>query len=148
MEYTIGTIGRCIVMRLHEDDHVYECIETTAQKEQLSHGVVLMIGGVKNGKVVVGPKDQNQRPLDPVLKNFSDAHEIAGIGTIFPNEKGVPLLHMHATMGKGDSPITGCPRQGLDCWLVTEIVILELKGIDAARVREESGMELLKLFTQ
>ncbi|MDG5814465.1 DNA-binding protein [Chitinispirillales bacterium ANBcel5] len=146
MEYTTGTIGRCIVMRLEEDDAVYECIETVARKEDIECGAILVIGGVKNGGVVVGPSDQNQRPLKPIVKKFSNAHEIAGIGTLFRNEANEPVLHMHASLGKEDSPIVGCPREGLDCWLVNEIILLEIKGIDAKRVKEQSGLELLKLF--
>ncbi|KMQ49451.1 hypothetical protein CHISP_3632 [Chitinispirillum alkaliphilum] len=147
MEYTIGTMGRCIVMRLHENDPVYKCIEETTEKEKLLHGVVLIIGGVKNGGVVVGPKDQDARPLSPVVESFSEAREIAGVGTIFPNSEGSPKLHLHATFGKGKTPITGCPRKGLDCWLINEVVILELKGVNASRIKDKSGMELLKIFT-
>ncbi len=146
MEYTTGSIGRTIVMRLHEDDHVYECIESVAQHEAISSGIVFIIGGVKNGGVVVGPTEQNERPLNPLVERFEDAREIAGIGTLFKNKEGIPKLHMHASIGKGRAPLVGCPRKGLDCWLVSEIIIIEMTGINAGRVPESSGLELLKVF--
>ncbi|MFP4012503.1 MAG: PCC domain-containing protein [Chitinispirillaceae bacterium] len=147
MEYTTGTMGRCIVIRLHENDPVYSSIEKVAADENIQNGLVFMVGGVKNGGVVVGPQDQDERPLKPTVEHFADAREIAGTGTIFRNEEHTPKLHLHAAIGKGTSPLVGCPRQGLDCWLITEIVIIELKGFDARRIRESGGLELLKIFT-
>lgn len=146
MEYTTGTVGRCICIRLHENDPVYESITNVAAKEDISAGVVFVIGGVKNGAVVTGPLDQDERPLRTMVEKFTDAREIAGIGTLFKNEEGTLKLHMHASIGKGTAPIVGCPRIALDCWLVNEIIILELTGINAVRAKEASGLELLKFI--
>jgi len=149
MEYTTGAVGRCVCIRLHEDDKVYDSIQTVAEKEGIAAAAVFVIGGVKNGSVVVGPVDRDERPLKTIVKRFDDAREIAGIGTLFKNEAGEIKLHMHASIGKGSEPIVGCPRLGLDCWLVTEVVILELLGLNAVRAREGSGsgLELLKFLT-
>jgi predicted DNA-binding protein with PD1-like motif len=146
MEYTTGAVGRCICIRLHEGDPVYKSIQDVAAKESVSAGVVFVIGGVKNGSVVVGPVDQNERPLRTIVEEFSDAREIAGVGTLFKNEEGELKLHLHASVGKGASPIVGCPRLGLDCWLVNEVIILELVGVNAVRAKEASGLELLKFL--
>ncbi|MFP4163009.1 MAG: PPC domain-containing DNA-binding protein [Chitinispirillaceae bacterium] len=146
MEYTTGSVGRCIVIRLHEDDAVYSSIEKVATDENIDNGLVFMVGGVKNGGVVVGPQNQDERPLKPTLERFADAREIAGTGTLFRNDEGTPKLHLHAAIGKGNAPLVGCPRQGLDCWLITEVVIIEITGIDARRVKEAGGLELLKIF--
>jgi len=146
MEYTTGAVGKCICIRLHEGDPVYKSIQDVADREGLSGGVVFAIGGVKNGAVVVGPKDQDERPIRTTVENFADAREIAGVGTLFRNEAGEMKLHMHAAIGKGTSPIVGCPRLGLDCWLVTEIIILELTGLNAVRAKEASGLELLSFL--
>jgi uncharacterized protein len=146
MEYTTGAVGRCVCMRLHENDKVYDSIQEVAEKEGLSAAVVFVIGGVKNGAVVAGPVDQDERPLNTIVKKFEDAREIAGIGTLFKNEAGEIKLHMHASIGKGSEPIVGCPRMGLDCWLVTEVVMLELLGINAVRAKEAGGLELLKFL--
>ncbi|MCL2219739.1 MAG: DNA-binding protein [Chitinispirillia bacterium] len=143
MEYTTGAVGRCVCIRLHEGDPVYATIQEVADREGVNAGVVFVIGGVKNGAVVVGPKDQDERPLRTNVENFSDAREIAGVGTLFRNEAGEMKLHMHASIGKGTDPIVGCPRLGLDCWLVTEVIMLELTGVNAVRAKEASGLELL-----
>ena len=71
-------------------------------------------------------------------------HEGCGVGTIFVNEKGKPKLHMHASFGRNDKAVTGCVRLGVDVWQIGEIVILELAGASARRVKDkETGFELL-----
>jgi len=145
VEYTTGTVGKCICLRLHENDPVYNSIESAAAAENIEAGVVFVIGAVKNGAVVVGPIDQNERPLRPIVERFAEAREIAGIGTLFKNEAGEMKLHMHASIGHGKEIVVGCPRVNLDCWLINEIIILELKGLNAVRAKEASGLELLKL---
>jgi predicted DNA-binding protein with PD1-like motif len=147
MEYSIGQVGRSVVMRLSEGDPIYESILTVARNEGIAHAVVWAIGGVKNGGVVVGPRDQNERPLKTVVERFSDARELVGIGTVFPGAGGQPRLHLHAAIGKGREPLVGCPREGLECWLVTEIVLMELVGVDATRMKDSSGLELLRCMT-
>jgi predicted DNA-binding protein with PD1-like motif len=131
---------------LHEGDSVYESIQSVAAREGIGSAAVFVIGGVKNGAVVTGPIDQDERPLKTIVKRFDDAREIAGIGTLFKNEAGETKLHLHAAIGKGSEPIVGCPRLGLDCWLVTEVIILELVGISAVRAKEAGGLELLKFL--
>jgi predicted DNA-binding protein with PD1-like motif len=133
-------------MRLHEGDGVYDAIQSVAVKEGINAAAVFVIGGVKNGAVVVGPIDADERPLKTIVKRFEDAREIAGIGTLFKNEAGEMKLHLHASIGKGSEPIVGCPRLSLDCWLVTEVIILELTGISAVRAKESGGLELLKFL--
>jgi len=145
MEYTTGAVGRCVCIRLHEGDPVYKSIQDVADKENISAGVVFAVGGVKNGAVVTGPIDQDERPLRTTVERFSDARELVGVGTLFRNEEGEAKLHMHASIGKGTAPVTGCPRISLDCWLVTEVIILELTGVSAVRAKEASGLELLKI---
>jgi hypothetical protein len=52
-------------------------------------------------------------------------HEIAGVGTIFPDESGAPVLHMHAAMGRDGVTRAGCIRPGIEVWQLGEVVILE-----------------------
>lgn len=135
------------MLQFEEGDSIYNEIEKVAQNEKIHSGIVWVIGGVKNGKVVVGPKNDKQLPPDPLVESFSDAREIAAIGTLFENEQNLPELHMHASIGKGTEPLVGCPRLGLDCWLITEAVILELLNIDAKRIKDDKkGLELLRIL--
>ncbi|HLV33033.1 MAG TPA: DUF296 domain-containing protein [Chitinispirillaceae bacterium] len=147
MKYSKGSIGRTFVLQFEEGDSIYNEIEKVAQNENIHSGIVWVIGGVKNGKVVVGPKNDKQLPPDPLVESFSDAREIAAIGTLFENEQNLPELHMHASIGKGTEPLVGCPRLGLDCWLITEAVILELLNVDAKRIKDDKkGLELLRIL--
>jgi predicted DNA-binding protein with PD1-like motif len=146
MEYEIGRTGRIVVMRLNDGDPIYASIEGAAQQERIASAAVWLVGGIKNAGVVVGPKDQDAVPLQVMEERFSDAREIVGFGTIFTNSKGEPRLHMHAAIGKGPKVIAGCPRKGADCWLVDEVVMLEIEGLSARRATEaKCGLELLSI---
>ena len=146
MEYEIGRAGRVVVMRLNDGDPIYASIEGAAQKEHITSAAVWLVGGIKNAGVVVGPKDLDAFPLQVIEEHFSDAREIVGVGTLFTNSKGEPKLHMHAAIGKGPAVIAGCPRKGADCWLVDEVIIMEIAGVSARRaVEAKCGMELLSV---
>jgi predicted DNA-binding protein with PD1-like motif len=146
MEYEIGQCGRMVVVRLHDGDPIYSSIESVAKKEKIMSAAVWIVGGMQNATVVVGPKKQDVFPLETMDEHFSDAREIVGFGTIFSTSAGDPKLHMHAAIGKGDKVIAGCPRKGADCWLVNEVILLEIKGVSAKRLKDEkSGLELLTM---
>jgi uncharacterized protein len=144
MDYEIGTAGRVVVIRLHDGDPIYASIEGVAEKERIASAAVWIVGGIKNATVVAGPKNQDVFPLETVDRTFADAREIVGFGTVFTNSSGKPRLHMHAAIGKGETVIAGCPRKGADCWLVDEVIMLEITGTAAQRIKNEKcGLELL-----
>jgi len=146
MKYSVGSAGRVVTARLEDGEAIYSSIEKIAQQEHIDCGIVRIIGGMQNGAVVVGPKDQLSVPFETMVETFTDAHEILGIGTLFLNSENKPMLHMHAGMGRGTSPLIGCPRKGADCWLVDEVVILELTGISARRIKQATtNLELLEI---
>jgi predicted DNA-binding protein with PD1-like motif len=93
----------------------------------------------------VGPKDGNAMPPNPMVTLLKGVHEACGVGTIFMNEGGKPMLHMHASFGRNDNAVTGCVRMGVDIWQIGEVIILELSGGSAKRVKDErSGFEMLE----
>ena len=47
-------------------------------------------------------------------------HEIVGTGTLFPNENGEPVLHMHVACGRNEGTVTGCVRRGVKTWHILE----------------------------
>jgi uncharacterized protein len=145
MKYTTGAVGRVIAVRFEDGDPIYEGIEKIASNEKIEGGVVWMIGGVKNGGVVVGPSDESMPPK-PMAEYFKDPREIVGVGTLFLDGNNKPSLHLHASIGKGTAPLTGCPRKGLDCWLITEAIIMEIKGAAVRRLKNaKSGFELMEI---
>jgi predicted DNA-binding protein with PD1-like motif len=144
MEYAGGQIGRVFAARLGDGEDVYACIREIARREAIGSAMVLLLGGARRGGVVVGPK-RPDGPIEPMRRQFDDAREIVGVGTLHPAD-GEPSLHLHAAIGRGDDVIVGCPREGLDCFLVLEVFLIEVKGLQAARVTDPgSGLKLLAL---
>lgn len=144
MQYSEGGIGRVFTLRLEDDERVPDVIEEFARNHDIKRAMCTMIGGVDKGNIVVGPRDGEAPIIDPMLHAIDDAHEVAALGTIFPDEDGAPILHMHAALGRDGKTRTGCIRPGLDVWLVGEVIIMEILGSDMLRKTEEkSGLKLL-----
>ena len=141
-----GTIGRVFVMRLEDGDVVPACIERFAEEKGISVGHVILVGGIGGGEVVVGPRNSETIPPQPMLLPVDGAHEVVGVGTIAPGGDGKPVLHIHAALGRSGQTMTGCLRPGVTTWLVGEVIIYEIIGADVARVLDkESGFELLEV---
>ena len=69
---------------------------------------------------------------------------MVGAGTLFPDETGRPVLHLHAAFGRDDKVTAGCIRAGVTTWVVGEAVVIELTGSEATRrVDSATGFELL-----
>ena len=68
-----------------------------------------------------------------------------GLGTIFW-QGDEPKLHFHGTYAKLDNVKAGCMRENAETFLVLEAIIMEIKGVNAARELDPvSGMVLLKV---
>ena len=147
MKYEATDLGRAWVIRLDDGDCLHDCIEEIAGREDVQRAVCLALGGADaHSKLVVGPEDGRAAAITPQVLALQNVHEMAAVGTVFPNEAGQPILHMHAVCGRGDGAVSGCVRQGVKTWLVGEVVMLELVGGSSRRVREgTSGLELLEL---
>ena len=66
------------------------------------------------------------------------------MGTIYSDE-GNPRLHMHTAIGKADGTIVGCPRDGTKTFLILEVTIIEILGINGERkLDEKTGLNLLR----
>ncbi len=144
MQYSEGTTGRVFTLRLENGERVPDCIEQFAKEHDIRCGLCTLIGGIDGGNLVVGPEDGKAPVINPMLHAVSGAHEVAGMGTLFPDEDGTPILHMHAALGRDGKTRTGCIRPGLDVWLVGEVIIMEILGTDMLRKTEAtSGLKLL-----
>ncbi len=144
MQYEIGQIGRVIVARGFEGEDVYAEIEGLCARENIRSATAVMVGGLRKAKVVVGPVNPTGK-IVPEFREFDDAREIVGVGTIFSDETG-PKLHMHAGIGRGDVALVGCPRGGASVFCVLEVIIMEITGTDASRKLDpEIGLNLLTL---
>jgi predicted DNA-binding protein with PD1-like motif len=144
MEYRVGKTARVVLARFEDKEDILENITGIARKENIRSAVLYLIGGIKKGRVVVGPEEE-KLPPEPVWREINESSEVVGIGTIFW-EGEEPKIHFHGAFGKRDVVRVGCLRGNSETFLVLEAVIIEIEGIEAKRELDpESGLVLLKL---
>ncbi|MBM4145070.1 MAG: DUF296 domain-containing protein [Nitrospira sp.] len=144
MKYQVGRAGRIIVARFEDRDDIIENIITVARKEDIKSAVFHLIGGVKQGRIVVGP-EKEEMPPKPVWKDIKESHEVMGSGTIFWMENE-PKVHFHGAFGKKEMVKVGCLRGVSETFLVLEVIIIEIQGVDVKRELDPvSGLTLLKV---
>ncbi len=146
MKYSEGNIGRIFVIRLEDGDWLPQSLETLAKDKGIQRGMCLLVGGIKGGgTIVAGPRQEEAVPIETINKVLAGVHEIAGVGTIFPDEQGISKLHMHAALGRDQETIAGCVRLGIETWKVGEVILLEIINNNAQRKKETAtGFELLE----
>jgi predicted DNA-binding protein with PD1-like motif len=144
VDYTQGRLGRVFVARLEDGESIYDAVEEIARREGIEAASVLAVGGIRKGKVVTGPQHATGKVV-PHYEEFDDARDLVGVGMVFLHE-GKPSLHFHAGIGRHDSALVGCPRAGMSVYLVLEVIITELVGVEAKRAHDPGvGVSLLKI---
>ena len=144
MKYQVGKPGRIIVARFEDKEDVLGNLVNIAKKEKIKAGIFYIVGGMREGRIVVGP-EEDKIPPKPVWKQLGESHEVVGVGTIFWDKKA-PKIHFHGAFGKKDMVKIGCLREKSETFLVLETIIIEIKGIKARREFDPvSGLTLLKL---
>ena len=112
-----GRVGRGFVIRLEDGDVLPGCIERFAEGAGISVGHVILVGGIGDGEIVVGPRRSVEIPPQPMLLPVDGAHEAAAVGVLAPDADGKPILHIHGALGRSgknwwkssrDAP--GCPN--------------------------------------
>ncbi|MDI6686838.1 MAG: DNA-binding protein [Desulfobacterales bacterium] len=147
MKYSQAKLGRIFVIRLEDGDIVHEEIERFARNQSVKAASLIIIGGAdKDSKLVVGPEQGRMKTIVPIEHILDDIHEVAGVGTIFPDDEGNPVLHMHMACGRKTSTITGCIRNGVKVWHIMEVILFELTETTGIRTFESRiGFKLLNL---
>jgi predicted DNA-binding protein with PD1-like motif len=145
MKYAEAGAGRIFVIRLEDGDIVHEVIEKFARELDIKAAALIVLGGADlDSKLVVGPEEGRAKPLHPMEHILEDVHEVAGTGTLFPDDQGNPILHMHMACGRKSSTVTGCIRTGVKVWHVMEVILFELIDTTGRRlVDPETGFKLL-----
>lgn len=146
MKFSEAKPGRVFILRLEDGEIVHETIERFAADHGITHAAVTMHGGGDSGSVLVtGPReDRSPPPIAPQTAALAGVHEVVGTGTLFPDQHGNPILHVHLACGRGESTVTGCIRTGVKTWHVLEVVLVELTGCTARRLPDAAtGFELL-----
>ncbi len=137
MEYRKGTIGRIFSVRFDEGDFFLEEMIELIRKENIRAGWFHVLGGLREADVVTGPREPTMPP-EPVWREVRGAREVLGTGTVFWDENE-PKIHLHAAMGHHGDTLTACVRKGTKVYLVLEVMIIEMEGIEATRPWYEKG---------
>lgn len=144
MKYTSGRAGRIFVVRFEDREEILKNLQDLARKENIRAGVFYLLGGIRKGKIVVGP-EKDELPPKPIWKEIKENNEVIAIGTIFW-QSDEPRLHIHGAFGRGDTVAVGCLRETGEVFLVLEAIIIEIEDIKAERAFDPStGLSLLKI---
>ncbi|MBI4830193.1 MAG: DUF296 domain-containing protein, partial [Candidatus Lindowbacteria bacterium] len=77
MNYSEGNVGRIFVIRLEDGDKLPLTIEDFAAKKGVKRGMCMLVGGIDHcGNIVVGPKDRDAMPPEPMLFTLDGVHEV------------------------------------------------------------------------
>ncbi|MBM4237142.1 MAG: DNA-binding protein [Euryarchaeota archaeon] len=146
MKYSEARFGRVFVIRLEDGEILHEAVEKLAAEKDIKAAALIVLGAVGRGsRLVVAPEDPAAERIKPMEYLLDNVHEVTGVGTVFLNEKGKHVSHMHIASGRWDSTVTGCVRKGVRVWRVVEIILFELLDTGAMRRidPDPSGFELL-----
>lgn len=146
MKHTEMRPGRIFVLSLDPGEIIRDEVERFSSRYGINYATVSVVGGVDKGSVlVVGPEYPMKDKIVPLTRELEAPCEVTGFGTVFPDESGNPVLHMHGSIGREGKSMTGCFREGVVAWLVTEVVITEMVG--KGPVRKKFGASQLELMT-
>ncbi len=131
MKYTEARQGRIFVARFEDGEDLLQELKDLIKKENITAGIVHLIGALANTKVVLGPV-KRAYPPDPFFWEFDDAREIFGLG-IFAWENDEPKIHLHSGIGHKSESKVGCIRKKSEIYLVVEAIIQEITGSHITR---------------
>ena len=145
MKYSQAKQGRMFVIRLEDGEVVHEVIENFVMQQSISAAALIILGCADEGStLVVGPREGRTLPIEPMTHILQNVHEVAGVGTVFPDDEGKPVLHMHMACGRRAETTTGCVRRGVRVWHVMEVILFEILDSTGIRLLEPaSGFKLL-----
>ena len=147
MKFSECKPGRIFAISLENGDIVHQEIEQFARDQSIEAASLIIIGGADKGStLIVGPERENELPVSPLEYVLENVHDIAGAGTLFPDQQGNPVLHMHMACGRNASTRTGCIRRGVKVWHTMEVILFELLESKGKRMFDsETGFTLLRL---
>lgn len=144
MKYQSGRSGRVFVVKFDDGENPLEDLTELAKKENIHAGVFWIIGGLKEGRFVVGPENDELPPV-PMWREIVGNNEILGIGTIFWF-KDEPKVHLHGVYGREDVVKMGCLRYNPQVFFILEAIVMEILDVTVTRqLDKKSNMVLLKL---
>ncbi|MBF0396852.1 MAG: DNA-binding protein [Desulfobacterales bacterium] len=147
MKYSEAKQGRTFILRLEDGDIIHEVVEQFACEHSIKAATLVIIGGAdKDSKLITGLEQSRSIPIKAMEYVLDNVYEVTGTGTIFPDEKGNPILHMHISCGRNGSTVTGCIRNGVKVWQIMEVILFELIDTKAVRTFDSNtGFKLLQI---
>ncbi len=147
MKFSQCQPGRIYIISLENGDIVHKEIEQFARNQSIKTASLIIIGGADKGsKLVVGPEHPSKLPVTPMEHVLENVHEIVGAGTLFPDQEGNPVLHLHMACGRNSSTKTGCIRRGVTVWHTMEVILFELLESTGGRIFDpQTGFARLSL---
>lgn len=131
MEYQAGKTGRVFYVRFDNGEDLHEGIRDLVTRENIRCAWFQIFGGLRQAGVVTGPKEPVMPP-EPVWREVADTREVLGMGSVFWDDEQ-PLIHLHAAMGHHGDTLTGCVRRDSQVYLVIELMLIEVTGIEVTR---------------
>ena len=135
MQYSEGRMGRVFVLRMDHGEDLIESLQKFLEEKRIESCTALFLGALRDGRTVTGPK-RPEVPPSPNFEAYESAWEVLGIATVYPSADG-PRLHIHSGLGRGRDALLGCIREKAEVYLVVEMVLFEIFGLQAERVWDE-----------
>jgi predicted DNA-binding protein with PD1-like motif len=140
-----GKQGRTFIARLKPGHELVQSVHTLLAEKQISAGYIPVLqGGFKKLKLLSMTFGENEDHPQDVELEYRQPLEYFGAGTI-ALENGRPSIHVHLTAAQaGNQSLSGHLISG-EIALLTEIVIVEITGIEMARKEDPDvlGLPLL-----
>lgn len=134
MKFSQAQTGRTFIIRLEDGDILHEAIERFAAEQGIRAAHLTAVGGIDAGsRLITGPAEGRTAKIVPMETVLDNVYEVSGTGTLFPDDTGAPVLHMHLACGRSAQTITGCVWQGVKVWHILEVILVELLNTSAVR---------------
>jgi len=101
MKYSRTNQSRISVIRLEDGEVVHEVIEDYAAPQSIALLPVILGCADEESTIVVGHRNGQTPPLEPMMNILQNVHEVAGVGTVFPDAERKPALHIHMAVAGG-----------------------------------------------
>lgn len=131
MDYRTGSIGRVFTIRFDHGENFLAELTGLITKEKIRSGWFHLLGGLRRAEVVTGPEEPVMPPV-PVWRTIDEAREVLGFGSVFW-ENDHPRIHLHSALGHHGDTLCVCLRKNAEVYLILEMYLVEISGIDAIR---------------
>ncbi|MEM3545750.1 MAG: DNA-binding protein [Candidatus Bathyarchaeia archaeon] len=140
MEYfSTDKLGRIFIVRLDPGDYVLESITELAVREEIKDAIVISAVGTLDECTLHMVTTTGYPPKEYFRRWENEPLELVSVAGVIADGKP----HLHAVVSDSEKAYAGHLEEGCRTLYLAEIAILEVKGLDLTRVRDERN--ILKL---